>query len=69
VNAVPCDELTETGAVHPSRQWTALKLIASLKWCYQKMGWLMHPEIAHYVIQTAQELADLLGISLAQVRE
>jgi hypothetical protein len=29
----------------------------------------MRPEIAHDVIQTAQELADLLGITLAQVRE
>jgi hypothetical protein len=29
----------------------------------------MHPEIAHYVIQTTQELAELLGINLAHVRE
>lgn len=40
-----------------------------MRWVLLCASWLMHPEIAHDVIQMAQELADLLGINLAQVRE
>ncbi|GHO98754.1 hypothetical protein KSF_088020 [Reticulibacter mediterranei] len=40
-----------------------------MRWVLHCASWLMRPEIAHYVVQTAQELADLLGISLAQVHE
>ncbi|GHO97408.1 hypothetical protein KSF_112810 [Reticulibacter mediterranei] len=37
-----------------------------MRWCFgeEHAYHLIRPEIAHYVIETTKELADLLGISI-----
>jgi hypothetical protein len=39
-----------------------------LRWCFEKEHayHLTQPEVARYVVETTKELADLLGISLAE---
>ncbi|WP_220209435.1 hypothetical protein [Reticulibacter mediterranei] len=57
------------GSIPSSKRWQSggMLVVTILRSCIG--NWLMRPEIAHDVIQTAQELAELLGISLAQVNE